>query len=59
MTMLCPMCCEPMSEEGVPYDCYWFFKRLLETGDDPVFIFSELMKRRTGNNDNLLNHELI
>ena len=40
-------------------DCYWFFKRLLETGDDPVFIFSELMKRRTGNNDNLLNHELI
>ncbi len=40
-------------------DCYWFFKRLLETGDDTIFIFSELMKRRTGNNDNLLNHELI
>ena len=24
--MLCPTCCEPMSEERVCYDCCWFFK---------------------------------
>lgn len=26
-------------------DCYWSFTNLIETGDDPVFVFSELLKK--------------
>ena len=26
-------------------DCFWSFTNLIETGDDPVFVFSELMRR--------------
>ena len=26
MTTLCPECHEPMSEDEICYDCYWFFK---------------------------------
>ena len=25
--MLCPTCCEPLYEEGICYDCDWFFKK--------------------------------
>jgi hypothetical protein len=31
-------------------DCVWAFLNLLETGEDPVFIFSELLKRREERN---------
>lgn len=27
-------------------DVFWSFKTLLETGDDPVFVFSELLRRK-------------
>ncbi len=27
MTMLCPMCREPMSEKRIRYECCWFFKK--------------------------------
>jgi hypothetical protein len=27
-------------------DCAWAFYRLLESGDDPVFVFSELLQRK-------------
>ena len=27
-------------------DCYWSFNNLIESGEDPVFIFSELLKRK-------------
>jgi len=27
-------------------DCFWSFTNLIETGDDPVFVFSELLKRK-------------
>jgi hypothetical protein len=27
-------------------DCFWSFTNLIETGDDPVFIFSELLRRK-------------
>lgn len=27
-------------------DCVWSFYRLLDTGDDPVFVFSELLQRK-------------
>jgi hypothetical protein len=27
-------------------DCFWSFNNLIETGDDPVFVFSELLKRK-------------
>lgn len=30
-------------------DCVWAFLNLLETGDDPVFVFSELLQRRENN----------
>lgn len=32
-------------------DCFWSYKNLLETGDDPVFVFSELMRRREEKNN--------
>ena len=28
-------------------DCFWSFTNLIETGDDPVFVFSELMRRNS------------
>lgn len=27
-------------------DCFWSFNNLIETGDNPVFVFSELLKRK-------------
>jgi hypothetical protein len=27
-------------------DCFWSFTNLIETGEDPVFIFSELLRRK-------------
>ncbi|UQD57234.1 hypothetical protein [Flavobacterium sp. K5-23] len=27
-------------------DCVWSFNRLMETGEDPVFVFSELLQRK-------------
>lgn len=27
-------------------DCYWAFSNLIETGEDPVFVFSELLRRK-------------
>ncbi|MBC7749830.1 MAG: hypothetical protein H7Z76_14870 [Methylotenera sp.] len=27
-------------------DCFWSFTNLIETGDDPVFVFSELLRRK-------------
>ena len=27
-------------------DCYWSFNNLIESGEDPVFVFSELLKRK-------------
>lgn len=30
-------------------DCIWAFSNLLETGDDPVFVFSEFLKRKEDN----------
>lgn len=32
-------------------DCYWTFQRLIETGDDPVFVFSELMRKKEENDN--------
>lgn len=31
-------------------DCVWAFLNLLETGEDPVFVFSEVLKRRDERN---------
>lgn len=31
---------------GLTKDCVWSFYRLLETGEDPVFVFSELLQRK-------------
>lgn len=31
-------------------DIFWSFTNLIETGDDPVFVFSELMRRREERN---------
>lgn len=36
---------------GITKDIIWAFDSLLETGDDPVFIFSELLKRRAIENE--------
>lgn len=30
---------------AIANDCFWAFSKLIETGDDPVFIFSELLRR--------------
>ncbi len=27
-------------------DCFWSFSNLIETGEDPVFVFSELLRRK-------------
>jgi hypothetical protein len=32
-------------------DCFWTFTNLIETGDDPVFIFSELLRRKEEENN--------
>ena len=32
-------------------DCFWSFTNLIETGDDPVFVFSELMRRNSKEDD--------
>lgn len=38
---------------NITKDVFWSFKTLLETGDDPVFVFSELLRRNEEkNNDN-------
>jgi len=34
---------------GLSLDCFWAFTKLIETGDDPVFIFSELMRNKENN----------
>jgi len=31
---------------NISLDCIWAFKKLLETGDDPVFVFSEFLKKK-------------
>ena len=35
-------------------DCYWSFTNLIETGEDPVFVFSELLKRKEEGNNNTI-----
>ncbi|MBC7643041.1 MAG: hypothetical protein H7174_12015, partial [Flavobacterium sp.] len=30
----------------ITLECFWAFSNLIETGDDPVFIISELLKRK-------------
>lgn len=34
---------------GLTKDCYWAFTKMMVTGDDPVFIFSELMRSKENN----------
>jgi hypothetical protein len=34
---------------AIAKDCLWSFTKLIETGDDPVFIFSELMRNKENN----------
>ncbi len=29
----------------ISLDCFWAFNQLIETGEDPVFIFSELLDK--------------
>lgn len=31
-------------------DCYWSFTNLIDTGEDPVFVFSELLRRKDEEN---------
>lgn len=33
-------------------DCFWSFTNLIETGEDPVFVFSELLRRKEEEGDN-------
>ena len=33
-------------------DCFWSFTKLIETGDDPVFVFSELLRRKEEEREN-------
>ncbi len=35
-------------------DCFWTFTNLIETGEDPVFIFSELLRRKEEENKNTI-----
>ena len=35
---------------NITKDVFWSFKTLLETGDDPVFVFSELLRRNEEKN---------
>ena len=35
---------------GLTIDCYWAFNNMIVTGDDPVFVFSELMRNKENNN---------
>jgi hypothetical protein len=35
----------------ITLDCFWAFSNLIETGDDPVFVFSELMRRYNKEDD--------
>jgi hypothetical protein len=35
---------------NITKDIFWSFKTLLETGDDPVFVFSELLRRKEEDN---------
>jgi hypothetical protein len=34
---------------NITEDCYWAFSNLLETGEDPVFVISELLRRKEEN----------
>jgi len=34
-------------------DIFWSFNNMIETGEDPVFVFSELLKRREKQDDNI------
>ena len=36
---------------NIAKDCYWAFKKLVETGVEPVFIISELLKRNDEKNN--------
>ncbi len=36
-------------------DCFWSFTNLIETGDDPVFVFSEFLRRKEEGNTNSKN----
>lgn len=35
---------------GLAKDCFWSFTNLIETGEDPVFVFSELLRRKEEEN---------
>jgi hypothetical protein len=37
---------------GLSKDCYWAFASMFATGDDPVFVFSELMRSKENNTTN-------
>jgi hypothetical protein len=36
----------------IALDCMWAFNQLIESGDDPVFIFSELLNKKERKNEN-------
>ena len=38
----------------ITLDCFWAFSNLIETDDDPVFVISELLRRK--DNDNQANN---
>lgn len=42
------------SHYNLTKDCCWAFTNLVETGEDPVFVFSELLRRK--DNDNQANN---
>lgn len=36
---------------GMTLDCYWAFNNMITSGDDPVFVFSELLRNKENNNN--------
>ena len=40
-------------------DCFWSFTNLIETGDDPVFLFSELMRRNNKEDDTSIRKQIF
>ncbi len=38
-------------------DCYWAFTTMITTGEDPVFVFSELLRNKENNNTNDVQNE--
>lgn len=45
------ICSDISTHFSLTKDCLWSFKTLIETGDDPVFVFSELLKYKEEENN--------